>query len=55
MAQQLYSFATGHEVTDGEAGVIDALGDRLGMDTKLDNLVVDLVASAGFRYLAAAQ
>jgi len=53
MAQQLYSYATGHEVTDGETGVIDALGDKLAVDHKISNLIVDLVASAGFRYLAA--
>jgi hypothetical protein len=53
MAQQLYSFATGHEITDGEEGVIDALGDKLQADFKLQNLIVELVASAGFRYLAA--
>jgi hypothetical protein len=53
MAQQLYSFATGHEVTDGEEGVIDALGDKLSLDFRLQNLIVELVASAGFRYLAA--
>jgi hypothetical protein len=55
MAQQMLSFATGHEATDGETGVIDALGDTLSADTKLSTLIVDLVASAGFRYLAAPQ
>ena len=53
MAQQLYGYATGHEATDGETGVIDALGDKLAVDHKISNLIVDLVASAGFRYLAA--
>jgi hypothetical protein len=53
MAQQLYGFATGHEPTDGEEGVIEALGDKLSVDFKIQNLIVELVASAGFRYLAA--
>jgi hypothetical protein len=52
LAERLYGFATGHLPTQGEQGVIDALGDYLiDNDEAFRELVVGLTISTGFRYI----
>jgi hypothetical protein len=52
LAERLYAFATGHSPTEGEQGVIDALGDHLlGNGEAFRELVVGLTLSTGFRYI----
>lgn len=52
LAERLYGFATGHLPTQGEQGVIDALGDYLiDNDDAFRELVVGLTISTGFRYI----
>jgi hypothetical protein len=52
LAERLYGFATGHLPTEGEQGVIDALGDYLlANDEAFREMVVGLTTSTGFRYI----
>ena len=52
LAERLYGFATGHLPTQGEQGIIDALGDYLlDQDESFRELVVGLTTSTGFRYI----
>jgi len=52
MAERLYAFASGHLPTEGEQGVIDALGDYLiDNDEAFRKLIVGVTISTGFRYI----
>lgn len=52
LAERLYAFATGHMPTDGERGVVDALGDHLiANDEAFRELVVAITVSTGFRFI----
>jgi hypothetical protein len=54
LTRQLYRFASGHVETDAEAAVVGALAGRLAAaGLSLADLLVELVASDGFRYAAA--
>jgi hypothetical protein len=54
LARHLYAFATGHEVTPGEEGLAEALGDLFaGAGGKLRPLLAGVAASNGFRTFAA--
>jgi len=52
LAERVYGFATGHLPTQGEQGVVDALGDYLlANDEAFREMVVGLTISTGFRYI----
>jgi hypothetical protein len=52
LAQRLYGFATGHLPTEGEQGVVDALGDYLlANEEAFRELVIGITISTGFRYV----
>jgi hypothetical protein len=52
LAERLYGFATGHLATEGEQGVVDALGDYLlENDEAFRELIIGLTMSTGFRYI----
>ena len=51
MAQGLHSFAVGHTLTDGELGLVEALGDATADDgNRMRQLVARVAASPGFRF-----
>jgi hypothetical protein len=53
VARELYRFATGHADTEGERPVVSELGARFRAGgQKVTSLLADLVASAGFRFVA---
>jgi hypothetical protein len=54
LAHELYAFATGHEATEGEKGVVEALQDQfVSAKHAFVPLVTEVVTSGGFRFLAA--
>jgi hypothetical protein len=50
LVRNVYRFSTGHVETAGESPTIDALSDAFDTSSDLKSLLVDLVASDGFRY-----
>jgi hypothetical protein len=50
LVRNVYRFSTGHVETAGEAPTIDALSEAFDESSDLKALLVDLVASDGFRY-----
>jgi hypothetical protein len=56
IARQLFRFAVGHEIADGEQVAIDDLSARYAEDGhSFQGLVIELVSSEGFRLLAATE
>ena len=52
LAERLYGFATGHLPTQGERGVVEALGDHLLANNEaFRELIIGLTTSTGFRYI----